>query len=258
VGAALHRGDLAHRLTRDAGDLGGEPVDLAHGDAGTPAEGLGELAHPAPGRAAGIPEPGARGHAAGIEAPHQPTVVRTACSSRSASVGWSMSASTTVVSILSLRLRSTRSAASLPSSAVLSWPITSEPGAKLAEGGGVGDGLVQRDAAEPAPRDRVANLAAEGLIAQAVPVLEVQQAQQGRDRHRGPPEPRGEVGAPRGGEALVVEVGVDAGEFVGQAGGLVGQQVVPGGQRWGGRTNQQELQTTATIVSFSQNRSTAR
>jgi hypothetical protein len=56
-----------------------------------------------------------------------PPVVRMACSSRSASVGKSMSASTTVVSILSLRLRSSLSPASLPSSAWLSWPMTSGP-----------------------------------------------------------------------------------------------------------------------------------
>jgi hypothetical protein len=50
-----------------------------------------------------------------------------------------------------------------------------------------------------------------------------------------------EVCAPRGEETLVVEVGVDAGEFVWEAFGLVGQQLVPGGKRRGGGAKQREL-----------------
>jgi hypothetical protein len=75
--------------------------------------------------------------------------------------------------------------------------------------------LVQRDAAKPPPRDGVADLLAEGLVAELVAVLEVQQAQQGRDRDRGAAEPGVEVGVPGSGEALVVEVGVDGGELGG-------------------------------------------
>jgi hypothetical protein len=41
---------------------------------------------------------------------------------------------------------------------------------QLAEGGGVRDGLVQRDAAKPPPGDRVGDLAAEGLVAELVAV----------------------------------------------------------------------------------------
>jgi hypothetical protein len=105
---------------------------------------------------------------------------------------------------------------------------------ELDQGGGVRDGLVQRDAAEPAPRDRVGDLAAQALVAELVAVLQVQQAHQGSDRDRGTAQPGGEVGAPRGDEAFVVEVGVDAGELVGQAPGLKGEPVVPGSDRWGG------------------------
>ena len=112
---------------------------------------------------------------------------------------------------------------------------------QLAQGGGVGDGLVQGDAAKPPPGDRVCDLAAQALIAELVAVLEIQQAQQGRDRDRGAAQPRVEVPAPRGEEALVVEVGVDAGKLVGEAFGLVGQQVVPGGQRRGGGAKQRDL-----------------
>ena len=56
-----------------------------------------------------------------------PPTVRTACSSRSASVGKSMSASTMVVSTRSLRARSSLSVASLPSSAVLSCSAAAVP-----------------------------------------------------------------------------------------------------------------------------------
>jgi hypothetical protein len=52
-----------------------------------------------------------------------------------------------------------------------------------------------------------------------------------------------EVRAPGDDEGLVVEVGVDAGELCGQAGGLVGQQRVPGGKRRGGDAKQRELQS---------------
>ncbi len=41
-------------------------------------------------------------------------------------------------------------------------------------------------------------------------MLEVHKAQYGRDRDRGAAQPGGEVPAPGGEEALVVEVGVDA------------------------------------------------
>ena len=103
------------------------------------------------------------------------------------------------------------------------------------------DGPVQGDAAEPAPGDRVADLPAQALVAQAVAVLEVQQAQQGRRRDRGAAQPRVEMPAPRGEEALVVEVGVDVGELCGEAFGLVGQQVVPGEKRRGGDAEQRDL-----------------
>jgi len=102
-------------------------------------------------------------------------------------------------------------------------------------------GLVQRDAAKPPPRDRSADLLAEGLVAELVAVLEVQQAQQGRDRDRGAAQPGGEVGVPGSGEPLVIEVGVDTGELVGEAFGLVGQQLVPGGKRRGGDAKQRDL-----------------
>ena len=72
-------------------------------------------------------------------------------------------------------------------------------------------------------------------------MLQVQQAHQGSDRDRGTAQPGGEVGAPRGNEAFLVEVGVDAGELVGQAPGLKGEQVVPGSDRWGGNAKHHKL-----------------
>lgn len=72
-------------------------------------------------------------------------------------------------------------------------------------------------------------------------MLQGQQAHQGSDRDRGAAQPGGEVGAPRGDEAFVVEVGVDAGELVGQAPGLKGEQVVPGSDRWGGNAKHHKL-----------------
>jgi hypothetical protein len=71
-------------------------------------------------------------------------------------------------------------------------------------------------------------------------VLEVQQAQQGGDGDRRAAEGSGEVAAPGGGEALVVQVGVDAGELGGEAFGLRREQVVPGVQRRGGRAKQRD------------------
>jgi hypothetical protein len=54
--------------------------------------------------------------------------------------------------------------------------------------------------------------------------------------------PAGRGGAPaRGEEAFVVEVGVDGGELGGEAGGLVGQERVPGGKRRGGDAKQRDL-----------------
>ena len=54
-------------------------------------------------------------------------------------------------------------------------------------------------------------------------MLEVQQPQQGRHRDQGAAQPRVEVRPPGDDdEGLVVQVGVDAGELIGEAGGLVG------------------------------------
>jgi hypothetical protein len=46
VGGAPDGGELARGLPGDPGDLGGEPVDLTHGRASAPPQGLGELAYP--------------------------------------------------------------------------------------------------------------------------------------------------------------------------------------------------------------------
>jgi hypothetical protein len=64
---------------------------------------------------------------------------------------------------------------------------------QLAQGGGVRDGPVEWDAAEPAPGGRLADLIAQALVAQAVPVLGVEQAQQGPHRDRRAAQPRVEV-----------------------------------------------------------------
>jgi hypothetical protein len=102
--------------------------------------------------------------------------------------------------------------------------LRADPVHELAQRGGVRDGLIQRDAGKPPPRDRVADLPAQGLVAQAIPVLELQQPQQGWERDGWPPEGGGGVGAPGGEEPLVVEIGVDAGEFIGQACGWSGSK----------------------------------
>jgi hypothetical protein len=92
-----------------------------------------------------------------------------------------MSASTTVVSTRSLRQRRTLSPASFASSAALRCSIVLGPARPTSsgQGGGVRHGLVQRDVAEPAPGDRVGDLAAQRLVAELVAVFEVQQSQQG-------------------------------------------------------------------------------
>jgi hypothetical protein len=58
-------------------------------------------------------------------------------------------------------------------------------------------------------------------------VFQVQQPQQRVDRDRGTAQPSVEQGSPRRDEALVVQIGVDAGEFGGQPLGLLGQQQLP-------------------------------
>jgi hypothetical protein len=58
-------------------------------------------------------------------------------------------------------------------------------------------------------------------------VLQVQQPQQRVDRHRRTPQPLVEQRPPGCDEALVVQVGVDAGELGGQPLGLLGQQQLP-------------------------------
>jgi hypothetical protein len=79
------------------------------------------------------------------------------------------------------------------------------PPDQLDQRGRVRHGPVQADAAEPPPRDRVADLAAEGLVAQPVAVLQVQQPQQRVDRHRRSPQPAVEQPPPRRDEPLVVQ-----------------------------------------------------
>jgi hypothetical protein len=87
--------------------------------------------------------------------------------------------------------------------------------------------LVQAEAAEPPPPDRVGDLAAQALIPQPVAVLEVQQPQQRVDRDRRTTKPPVEQGPPRRQEALVVQVGIDRLKLGGQLPGLLGQQRLP-------------------------------
>jgi hypothetical protein len=184
---------LDHGAPGDGPDLGGEPVDLGGDPSGASPQGPGDLPEP-PARGAGaVAKRRAGGRAALLGLADQPTRVRTARSSRSASVGWSMSASTTVVSILSLRQRRTLSPASFASSAALSCSIVLGPARPTSsgQGGRVRHGLVQADVAEPPPGDRVGDLAAQALVAKLVAMLEVQQPQQGLDRQRRAPQPGG-------------------------------------------------------------------
>ncbi len=154
-----------------------------------------------------------------------------------------MSASTTVVSILSLRARSSLSPASFASSAWLSCSIAWGPARRTSsgQGGRVRDGLVQADVAEPPPGDRVGDLAAQALVAELVAVFEVQQSQQGLHRERGAAQPGRKQCPPRRNEAFVVEVGVDAGELVGQTSDFGWEQRVPGGRRRSGNTKHHKL-----------------
>ena len=106
------------------------------------------------------------------------------------------------------------------------------PYTELDQGGRVRDGPVQADAAEPAPADRVGDLAAQALVAELVAVLEVQQPQQGVDRDRRAAKALGEQLPPRGDEVLVVQVGVDRLQLDGQPRGLLGQQQLPDRGLW--------------------------
>ena len=73
----------------------------------------------------------------------------------------------------------------------LSLAIGEQPRAELGEHRGIEARVtkVEADAAEPPPRDRVADFSAQALVAEPVAVLEVQQPQQRVDRDRGTAPP---------------------------------------------------------------------
>jgi hypothetical protein len=75
---------------------------------------------------------------------------------------------------------------------------------------------VQADAAAPPPRQRVGDLSTPALVAEPVPVFQVQQPQQRIDRDRRATKPSAEQGPPRRQEPVVVQVGVDLGQLGGQ------------------------------------------
>jgi hypothetical protein len=64
---------LTERPSGDAGDLGGEPVDLRLGLPGASPQRPGDLLEPTPSRSATIPEAGAAGRTAGLDPPDEPT-----------------------------------------------------------------------------------------------------------------------------------------------------------------------------------------
>jgi hypothetical protein len=154
--------------------------------------------HPPPGRTSSVMEPGPAGRPPAPMRRTSPAGLRTACSSRSASVGSSMSASTTVVS----------TPACGPAAAGRRQ-LLEQRGVELGDhlGTGAADQLDQRgrmrhpplqlDAAEPPPADRFGHLPAQALIAKPVAVLEVQQPQQGVDGDRKTAQPPVEQRPPR-------------------------------------------------------------
>jgi hypothetical protein len=68
---------------------------------------------------------------------------------------------------------------------------------------------------------------AQALVAELVAVLEVQQPQQGVDRHRRAAQPPVKQRPPRRDEPLVVQEGIDLGQLGRQPLGLLGQQQLP-------------------------------
>ncbi len=91
--------------------------------------------------------------------------------------------------------------------------LVSAPGGDLHQGGRVRHFAVNVDAAEPAPRDRIGHLGAQGFVAQPVAVLEEHQPQVGFHRHARPAQHGVEMRPKRGEEPLVVKPLIHPGQL---------------------------------------------
>jgi hypothetical protein len=201
-GIALDRCHVPQGGASHGGDLTGEPVDLAQRLAGAPPQRSRDLLQTAPRGPAAIMEVGAPGCPGRLDPLHQPAQLAYPCSSRLASVGWSMSASITVVSMRILRHCSSLSSNSLPSRVAFSSSTVCAPLQRTSlisvvgccPGWPAGCGRTGAGSTSPRPHGtgsrnghtltdlqhhkiiRLCNRP--GLVTQLVSVLEIQQAQQ--------------------------------------------------------------------------------
>ena len=136
---------------------------------------------------------------------------------RPESVGYLMSASTTVVSTRTRRRRPRRVVGRGEQFPVqrLDQLGTAAAG-QLADRRLVGHRRLEPDPAEPPPTDRVGHLDTQPLIAQPVAVLQEHQPQIGLDRDRRPPSAGIEERPKRNEEPPVIEQHVDLGELARQ------------------------------------------
>jgi len=204
----------------EPGDLGGELVDLRHRDAG-PAQHLAELVQPPFGGAAAVaepvPEPDPGRRSARPDPADQPTeladrVLQQVGIGRVVDVGGDHGG---VDAQFAATQQLVAGELGHQRRVELLEDLRAGAADQLDQRGRVRHRLVQRDAGKAPPGDRVAHLPDQRLVAKLVAVLEVQQADHGRDRDRRAAQPLVEQRPPRRDEPLVVQVGVDPGELVG-------------------------------------------
>jgi hypothetical protein len=207
------------------------------------AQRLGELPHPPPGRPTTVTKRGPGGRTPRLDPPHQPTelpdrVLQQVGVGREVNVGLhhggvdpQLAGAQQLVGGQLAKQRTVEPLDHLRAGTV----------DQLDQGGRVRHRPLQPDPAKPAPADRVADLPAQGLVAELVAVFQVQQPQQRGDRDRRAAQPGGKQRPPRRDEAFVVEVGVNLGELGRQASKLRWQQSFPVGRWRTGNAKHREL-----------------
>src|ERR1035437_1151117 len=104
-----------------------------------------------------------------------------------------------------------------------------ETSGQLHEGGGLGDAALQADPAGAPPGERVRDLLDQGLVDQAVAVLQVHESEIGVDGHRGSSDPAVEAAHEGREEAGIVEYSIDPGQLLGKEADDLGEQLLPQG-----------------------------
>ena len=162
AGVARHHLHFPQGVPGDPGDLAGEPIHLAHRHPGPPPQRPGQLLHPPASRPAAVAESGPADGTAALDAPHQPTQL---------AHGLLQQIRVGRVVDVGLHHRGIHPQLAGPQQLVggqlghqrlveLLDHLRSGATDQLDQRGRMRDGLVQAEAAEPPPPDRVGDLAA--------------------------------------------------------------------------------------------------